>query len=188
MSEISVLSINIVNGNSILNKNGLPILFYWNKDDDLKNCLLDDSFKSLVISLCKNDAYTNAKIKCVLFVDEDLEVECNEKYNVIEYDIQDLLPIIDNEIIAYRIIMYVLHDLYINIFKHSIKEEYNDDSLDSIKNILHVMYSAILTNKKDKILPYTVFQYTVSKISHIANLNKNNLDSIINIAKQIFKV
>lgn len=84
--------------------------------------------------------------------------------------------------------MYVLHDLYINIFKHSIKEEYNDDSLDSIKNILHVMYSAILTNKKDKILPYTVFQYTVNKISQIANLNKNNLDSIINIAKQIFKV
>ena len=49
MSKISVLSINIVNGNSILNQDGLPILLYWNKDDDLKNCLLDDSFKSLVI-------------------------------------------------------------------------------------------------------------------------------------------
>ena len=36
MSKISVLSINIVNGNSILNKDGLPILLYLNKDDDLK--------------------------------------------------------------------------------------------------------------------------------------------------------
>ena len=143
----------------------MPILFYWNKDDDLKNCLLDDSFKSLVISLCKNDAYTNAKIKCVLFVDEDLEVEDNEKYNVIEYDIQDLLPIIDNEIIAYRIIMYILHDLYITIFKHSVNEEYKLDSLDSVKNILHVIYSSILN--QNKISPNTIFQYVLCKVSEI---------------------
>ena len=69
MNKISLLSINIVNGNSILNKDGLPILLYWNKDDDLKNCLLDDSFKSLVMSLCKNDMYTNTKIKCVSFIE-----------------------------------------------------------------------------------------------------------------------
>ena len=90
MSKISVLSINIVNGNSILNKDGLPILLYWNKDDDLKNCLLDDSFKSLVISLCKNDMYTNMQIKCVSFIDEDTEIDGNEKYNIIEYNVQDL--------------------------------------------------------------------------------------------------
>ena len=188
MSKISVLSINIVNGNSILNKDGLPILLYWNKDDDLKNCLLDDSFKSLVISLCKNDMYTNTKIKCVSFIDEDTEIEGNEKYNVIEYNVQDLFSIIDNEIIAYRIIMYILHDLYINIFKHSINEDYQDNSLDNIKNIIHTMYSAILTDKQDKILPNTVFHYIVSKISQIDNLNKNNLDSIIKIAKQILNV
>ena len=188
MSKISVLSINIVNGNSILNKDGLPILLYWNKDDDLKNCLLDDSFKSLVISLCKNDMYTNAQIKCVSFIDEDTEIDGNEKYNVIEYNVQDLFSIIDNEIIAYRIVLYILHDLYINIFKHSINEDYQDNSLDNIKNIIHTMYSAILTDKQDKILPNTVFHYIVSKISQIDNLNKNNLDSIIKIAKQILNV
>ena len=65
MNKISLLSINIVNGNSILNKDGLSILLYWNKDDDLKNCLLDDSFKSLVVSLSKNDMNTNTQIKGV---------------------------------------------------------------------------------------------------------------------------
>ena len=188
MSKISVLSINIVNGNSILNKNGLPILLYWNKDDDLKNCLLDDSFKSLVISLCKNDIYTKAKIKCVSFIDEDTEIDGNEKYNIIEYNVQDLFSIIDNDIIAYRIIMYILHDLYINIFKHSIKEDYQDNSLDNIKNVIHTMYSAILTSKQDKILPNTIFHYITNKISEIDNLNKNNLYSIIKIAKQILNV
>lgn len=188
MSKISILSINIVNGNSILNKDGLPILLYLNKDDDLKDCLLDDSFRSLVISLCKNDIYTNAKIKCVSFVDEDTEIEGNEKYNAIEYNVQDLFSIKDNEIIAYRIIMYILHNLYINIFKHSINEEYQDNSLDSIKNILHEMLSAILTIKQDKILPNTIFHYVVGKVTEINNLNKNNLDSIIKIAKQILKL
>ena len=188
MGKISILSINIVNGNSLLNKNGLPILLYLNKDDDLKKCLLDDSFKSLVISLCKNDAYTNTKIKCVSFIDEDVEVEGNEKYNIIEYDVQDLFSIIDNEIIAYRIIMYTLHDLYINIFKHSINEDYQDNSLDKIKDITHKMYSAILTSKQDKILPNTIFHYIVSKVVQIENLNKNNLYSIIKIAKQILNV
>lgn len=188
MSKISVLSINIVNGNSILNKDGLPILLYWNKDDDLKNCLLDDSFKSLVISLCKNDLYTNTKIKCVAFIDEDTEINGNEKYDIVEYDVQNLFSIRDNEIIAYRIIMYILHDLYINIFKRSINEDYQDNSLDNIKNVIHMMCSAILTDKQDKILPNTVFHYIINKISQIDNLNKNNLDSIIKIAKQILKV
>lgn len=188
MSKISVLSINIVNGNSILNKDGLPILLYWNKDDDLKKCLLDDSFKSSVISLCKNDMYANTKIKCISFVDEDTEVDGNEKYNVIEYNVQDLFSIIDNEIVAYRIIMYILHDLYINIFKHSISEDFQDDSLDNIKNVIQTIYSAIFTKKQDKILPNTVFHYIVSKVSQNSNLNKNNLDSIIKIAKQILKV
>ena len=188
MGKISILSINIVNGNSILNKDGLPILLYFNKDDDLKNCLLDDSFKSLVISLCKNDIYTNTKIKCVSFIDEDTDVEGNEKYNIIEYDVQDLFSIIDNKIIAYRIIMYILHELYISIFKRSINENYKDDSLDNIKDVTHTMYSAILTNNKDKILPRTVFHYIVNKASQINNLNKNNLNSIIKIAKQILNV
>lgn len=188
MSKISILSINIVNDNSILNKDGLPILLYLNKDDDLKKCLLDDSFKSLVISLCKNDAYTNAKIKCVSFIDEDTDIEGNEKYDVVEYNVQDLFSIIDNEIIAYRIIMYLLHDLYINIFKRSINENYQDNSLDNIKDVTHKMYSAILTNKQDKILPNTIFHYIVSKASQINNLNKNNLYSIIKIAKQILNI
>lgn len=188
MSKISVLSINIVNGNSILNKDGLPILLYWNKDDDLKNCLLDDSFKSLVISLCKNDLYANTKIKCVAFIDEDTEINGNEKYDIVEYDVQNLFSIRDNEIIAYRIIMYILHDLYINIFKRSINEDYQDNSLNNIKNVIHIMCSTILTDKQDKILPNTVFHYIINKISQIDNLNKNNLDSIIKIAKQILKV
>lgn len=191
MSKISLLSINITNGKSILNKDGFPILLYWNKDDDLKNCLLDDSFKSLVLSFCKNDmyfTYANTKIKCVSFIDEDTEIDGNEKYNTIEYNVQDLFSISNNEIIAYRIVMYILHDLYINIFKHSIDEDYQDNSLDNIKNVIHIMYSAILTDKQDKISPNTVFHYIVSKISLIDNLNKNNLDSIIKIAKQILNV
>ena len=188
MSKISILSINIVNDNSILNKDGLPILFYWNKDDDLKNCLLDDSFKSLVISFCKNGIYTHAKIKCISFVDENIDVDGDEKYETTEYNVQDLFSIEDNEIIAYRTVMYLLHDLYINIFKHSVDEKYTDDSINSIKNVLHVMYSKIITNKSDKILPNTVFHYIIRKVTQIDNLNKNNLDSIIKITKQILKV
>ena len=83
--------------------------------------------------------------------------------------------------------MCLLHDLYINIFKHSINEDYQDNSLDNIKNIIHSIYSAILTNKQDKILPNTVFHYIVSKVSQIYSLKKNNLESIIKIAKQILK-
>ena len=84
--------------------------------------------------------------------------------------------------------MYLLHDLYINIFKHSIDEKYTDDSINSIKNVLHVMYSKILRNKSDKILPNTVFHYIIRKVTQIDNLNKNNLDSIIKITKQFLKV
>ena len=50
------------------------------------------------------------------------------------------------------------------------------------------MYSKILTNKSDKILPNTVFHYIIRKVTQIDNLNKNNLDSIIKITKQILKV
>ena len=84
--------------------------------------------------------------------------------------------------------MYILHELYISIFKRSINENYKDDSLDNIKDVTHTMYSAILTSKQDKILPNTVFHYIVNKISEIDNLNKNNLYSIIKIAKQILNV
>ena len=84
--------------------------------------------------------------------------------------------------------MYILHELYISIFKRSINENYKDDSLDNIKDVTHTMYSAILTNNKDKILPRTVFHYIVNKASQINNLNKNNLNSIIKIAKQILNV
>lgn len=186
MNKISVLSLNIVNGNTVLNDNGVPILFYWNKNDDLKSCLVDSSFKSKVLSLCKNDMYTTAKLKCIYFEDENVNIDGNEKYNIIEYDIQDLFPIVDNEIIAYRIIMYILHDLYITIFKHSVNEEYKLDSLDSVKNILHVIYSSILN--QNKISPNTIFQYVLCKVSEIKSLNKNNIDSIIKITKQVLTI
>lgn len=187
MNRISILSINIVDGNSILNKNGLPILFYWNKDDNLKNCLLDDSFKSLVLSLCQNDKYTTSKIKCISFIDEDIEQDGNERYEAIEYNVQDIFPIIENEVIACRIIIPIIHSLYISIFKKSANEEYQVDSLDSIKNAIHNMCKLIIDNNSNKISTSTIFYYVVSKILQINNLNKTNLDSIIKIAKQILK-
>lgn len=187
MNKISILSINIVDGNYILNKNGLPILFYWNKEDNLKNCLSDDSFKSLVLSLCQNDKYTTSKIKCVAFIDEDIEIDGNEKYETVEYNVQDIFPIIENEIIAYRIIISVVHSLYISIFKKSSDEEYQNNSLDSLKNAIHNMYKSIIDNNQDKISANTIFYYIISKILQINNLNKNNLYSIIKTAKQTLK-
>ena len=187
MNKISILSINIVDGNYILNKNGLPILFYWNKEDNLKNCLSDDSFKSLVLSLCQNDKYTTSKIKCVAFIDEDIEIDGNEKYETVEYNVQDIFPIIENEIIAYRIIISVVHSLYISIFKKSSDEEYQNNSLDSLKNAIYNMYKSIIDNNQDKISANTIFYYIISKIVQINNLNKNNLYSIIKIVKQTLK-
>lgn len=187
MNKISILSINIVDGNYILNKNGLPILFYWNKDDNLKNCLSDNSFKSLVLSLCQNDKYSTSKIKCISFIDEDVEIDGNEKYEAIEYNVQDIFPIIENEIVAYRIIISFVHSLYISIFKKSSDEEYQINSLDSLKNAIHNMYMHIINNNHDKISTNTIFHYLISKIVQMDSLNKNNLNSIIKIVEQTLK-
>ena len=150
----------------------------------------EEDTKHKFVTIKELNSFERKKSNVVVFevIDEDTEIDGNEKYNIIEYNVQDLFSIIDNEIIAYRIIMYILHDLYINIFKHSIKEDYQDNSLDNIKNVIHTMYSAILTSKQDKILPNTVFHYIVNKISEIDNLNKNNLYSISKIAEQIINV
>ena len=87
----SLVSINITIDDRILNKNNVPILFYWNGEGTslIKSIYEDPSFKSLLCNLVINyDNYADAKLSFFYFLYENDNEKYIEDFSIIQNEMK----------------------------------------------------------------------------------------------------
>ena len=89
----SLVAINIINDDKLLNinGNGIPLLFYWDGEDDVLDSIFKmDIFKAKIYDVINNvDNYTNSKIALFYFKYNGDE----EQYNELSVLIQDYIKL-----------------------------------------------------------------------------------------------
>ena len=75
----------------LLNKNSIPILFYWDKNDNFEKKLIEDeNFRKLIDEKCLNSKlYTNSVIGYTMLTINDSDEKWEDKY----IEIQDLFTL-----------------------------------------------------------------------------------------------
>ena len=160
----SLVAINIIKNSEILNDNGMPLLFYWNGEDDIFKSIFDDvPFKKYLIDKIGNvDNYVYSKL--ALFYYKYNKNEDKEQYNENIINIQDFLELKDFE------------EDKVTFYKEYIKDVNMLSIEDSILNI----YDLIKEKHPKRVIKSTVLNYIRSELMKTNNLNMNNTDWIIN--------
>lgn len=183
MSKISLIALNIVDNNILLNPSKTPILFYWNGEDTIKESMLTNDFKEILKSVCDKEHYSSSIISYATFLDANTENQGDEEYSSGEIKVQDVIFLSENNELAYNIIYLTLHELYINSFKKS----YNYNSNISLKDNIQNMYRSILNTFGDKLISKSIFHYVKSKLEK-HNYNEQNLNELIRLSKDLLGI
>ena len=178
----SLVSINIINDNKLLNinKNGVPLLFYWNGTDDvLESIFKIDTFKSKIYDVINDvNNYTNSKISLFYFkYDENNK----EQYNELSVFIQDYIKLKDfpeDKIDFYKEYIWQ-HFAY--LYKSVYQNDYDKDvNMLSIEDSILDIYDKIKEKHPKRVMKTTVLNYVRSELMKTNHLNMDNTDWIIN--------
>ena len=186
MENDSLVAINIYNKDTkeLYNNKETPILYYWNGDGDLLQCILNDKqFKDNYISKINNiDIYCNMKMSYFYFCyDEDN----NEQYVDNSVLLSDYISLnsFDSYSIVLKIIINHLYDLYSKAFNGKSYEKLNVFNEDIIIDI----YDEIKNKYKERLLKNTLINWVRSEISKKEKLNEENENYIIDTLTNILK-
>ena len=172
----NLIVLNITSEGQLLNPSKLPILYYYNSDDE----------KAILEDMCKDDAFFKFFETTCLTVEHYHIIEFSyfvydintEKYKDYVYRLQDIYQMPDTLMIEY--IKQVFLSLYQYVYKKKYKET-EDTSVDIILDIYN-----ILKNKfTKKISPETLKQYLRSQLQE--KLSVENLNKTINIFENIIE-
>ena len=174
----SLVAINIIVNDKIINKNGVPILFYWNGESTLiKDIYNDASFKSLLYnSVINYDNYANAKLSFFYFTFENDEEKYTEDFSII----QNELTLKDLE--AEKSIFYKEYLLYhfLFLYKSAYHEDYREDiSIMGIDDAVLDIYDKIQEKYPKRVIKSTVINYIRGELQKTNNLSMENTDWII---------
>ena len=174
----SLVAINIIVNDKIINKNGVPILFYWDGENSLiKDIYNDVSFKSLLYnSIINYDNYANAKLSFFYFTFENGEEKYTEDFSII----QNELTLKDLE--AEKSIFYKEYLLYhfLFLYKSAYHEDYGEDiSIMGIDDAVLDIYDKIQEKYPKRVIKSTVINYIRGELQKTDNLSMENTDWII---------
>lgn len=177
----SLVAINIlVNDNTILNKNGVPLLFYWdgNSDTLINDIYNNDDFKLLIYnSIINVKNYANTKLALFYFTYDNNE----EKYNEEISNVQNVLKLSlldDDTRMFYKNYLWKHFAFLYNSAYH---EDYDKEiSLFDIDDCILDVYDKIQEKFPKRVIKSTVINYIRSELQLKDNLSLENTDWIIN--------
>jgi len=175
----SLVALNIVSENNILlNNTNVPILYYWDGENNIKDSIIiDEEFKNYIFSKVINiEYYSNTKIHYFYFkYDND-----NESYNEDTIVIQDLFKLSDlpdNNRIFYK--EYLLNHFKF-LYESAYHENYSEDiSIIGIDDAILDIYDKIQEKYPKRVIKSTVVNYIRSELQKKDELTMANTDWII---------
>ena len=181
------VAINVIADNKILNKNGVPILFYWdgksNVIDEIKGQkVFMDFIKSKTLTV-ENYAYSAMTYFCFT---EDENNNWEEKYNEKVIYMQDLFPLSEqsDDELAMSYVLNINIDLYNKVFA----SEYKKVSSSNKTNVKGI-YDNIKSKYGTRVTPVTYVEYIRSElVKNYGKLSKENLNYIIDKLKETIKL
>lgn len=175
----AVLAINIFDNDILINKDNVPVLFYWNRTDDVILSLQNsDDFKHFIKN--KISHYDNSYISFIYYELDDNNDETEEKH--ITYKHQNIQDIFSLDILD-KFWINLVFDYFLDLYKLSYKEDFKFVEK-SDKQITEI-YNKIKNKYKKKINVETITNYINSKLKEDFKLNENNL---IYINKKLYEI
>lgn len=175
----SLVAINVISNDKIINKNSTPILFYWDGQQDIYEALETnpDFIDYLMHTVINKDKYTNTYFA---FFNYYLDSEGKEHYHEDKLNVQDFLKLKDmkpSESLFYK--EYLLgHFLY--LYKSAYHEEYKEDiSIMGIDDAVLDIYDQIQKKYPKRVIKSTVINYIRSELQKTDNISIENSDWII---------
>ena len=184
MERDSLVAINIVNAeNKLLNKSGVPMLYYWDGTIDIIESLSNDTefidyVKTLII---KPEDYLNINI-CYFYF--QYNEKGDEVYSDLNVKIHNLIGLdkFDSE----GIVLSFIEKHFKVLYKNSFKQIFDVKEGEYVSNICE-MYRAIKSKFKERISKTTIVNWVRSVLYDVEHFNNTNIDFIINKLNQILK-
>ena len=176
----SLVAINIlIDENTILNKNGVPLLFYWdgNSDTLINDIYNNDSFKSLIYNSVLNDKnYANTKLALFYFTYDNGEENYQEEISNIQHVLK--LSLLDDDTrMFYKNYLWKHFEF---LYNSAIHEDYGKEiSLFDIDDCILDVYDKIQEKYPKRVIKSTVINYIRSELQLKDKLSLENTDWII---------
>ena len=189
MNKASLLSINLyinkAGVNFLLNENPKPLLFYWNEKDDFVEIIKNNKdFRKLIDRTSFNkDIYANAKIAYFKFALDNNE----EKYEEGNYNIQDIFLLRELDEIESDFYKEYILEIFESLYSSSMKSTYVGDILFDIEQKIKDIYIQIQNKFLQRFIKSSVINYVRSELEKTSNLNKDNINWIIDNLLNILK-
>jgi hypothetical protein len=175
----SLVAINIISEGNIINKNGTPLLFYWDGEQDIYDALKSgsDFIDYLMHTVINKDKYASAYFSFFkYYLDENKE----EHYQEDKINVQDFLKFKDlssEQSLFYK--EYLLnHFLY--LYKSAYHEEYKEDiSIMGIDDAVLDIYDKIQEKYPKRVIKSTVINYIRSELQKTDNISIENSDWVV---------
>lgn len=173
----SLVAINIVVNDKIINKNGVPLLFYWDgKTDTLEEAIYNDKyFKTLLYDTILNvDNYANAKLSYFYFENED---EHYTEYHSIVQTVLTLDSLDDDSRMFYK---NYLWNHFVFLYESAYHEKYDKEvTIFNIDDHILEVYDQIQEKYPKRFIKSTVINYVRSELQQNDQLIMRNTDWII---------
>ena len=176
----SLVAINLIVNDKIINKNGVPILFYWDGDSSslLKDIYDDESFKSLLYNTVINyENYANAKLAFFYFkYDENNSENYTEGFDLIQNEFL-LSEIDDDNRMFYK---FYLWKHFTFLYESAYHKTYDKEvALFDIDDSILDIYDKIQNKYPKRVIKSTVINYIRGELQKTDNLLMENTNWII---------
>ena len=175
----SLVAINIISEDKIINKNGTPLLFYWDGEQDIYEALKSgsDFIDYLMHTVINKDKYTNAYFS---FFKYFLDEEGIENYQEDKINIQDFLKFKDLTVEQSLFYKEYLLNHFLYLYQSAYHKEYTEDiSIMGIDDAILDIYDKMQEKYPKRVIKSTVINYIRSELQKTDNISIENSDWII---------
>lgn len=173
MNNGGIVALNIFVKDEIINDGGIPILFYWNFENDLIEELKEnEALQSFIKKNIKAKDFVDTSISGIYFNNNFTEDSNDDEYKTFASSLQNMYNI---ETFDYD--LDILHEIFTALYLKSFKQVYNDNLTkdDSILDIIRK-----LKEKYPSRISYTVLRnYILAQLRDLYNLSEENKTTII---------
>ena len=175
----TLVAINILNGDYLINERGVPFLFYWDGVNDIDKTLAESSElkKYLYEKVINKDNYTSLRLAMFYFkYTEDNEEQYYEK----KIDLQSFIKLIDIEEDKRMFYKEYLWQHFQFLYDSAYHESYNKTvSLFDIDDAILDVYDKIQEKYPKRVIKSTVVNYIRGELQKNNNLSMENTNWII---------
>lgn len=176
-----IVSVNIIGtNNKILNKDGIPILFYCDEESNIEDALFTNNvfIEYLNNILFTIENYSDAKISYCFYN----EVDGKDEYDYVIKEVEDWKPFSEISIkLDEEYIKQIVNKLYRRIFESEFIWTMN------FTTDIMTFYNAVITRYPERFSSITFIQYVRKELEQY-NLKKHNTEYIITKLKSIFNL